>query len=554
MPEQEEMLPRLGAMALIREKLRYKILGSLFMVLFLFVVIAWLTLQYIEQPSFTKVEQISATNQLKRVLNIIESEQQNVVNWVTDWGYWDDTWEFVAGEHRTFYEDNLSEDYLGTLGLSFAVFLDRDLNVYWAEAYRSEDGRAMPVDKVLSESFSGIVPALLPKSREGVTSGFISTKAGPAIVATHTILKSSGLGRAGGFLILGKLLDETNLSKIDRQLVTKTDLLPASTTQLDQDHWQALDDLVELNKPHSIITHDDRIYALSLIRNLTGQPIGMLRVGMEREITLLGESTMQKSISLLIVAAVAILACLWFMLKIMIVTPTERLTRLVEIMRKELLSDKSGPDLRNTTKALKLWRETMSESAQRDEFGKLVHTFELFSDSLLKADPEVETTTTHDDSTDIRSKRLFLERISSQIAYARESGTRFAVLFLDLNNHYDHETGTHGYEVNPEESIAWTRAIIAEDRSTEIDEDPIKQDFIARYSHDKLAVLLTGDSIEDRAEKLIRGWLEKLADHIGSGQIERDDFTGYTLTCFPDDGDCIESMMEHSRTSLQRTG
>jgi sensor domain CHASE-containing protein len=389
-------------MAGLTEKLRYKILGSLLAVLFLFILIAWFTLRYVEQPSFIEVEQLNASDQLERVQNIIASERQNLESWVADWGYWDDSWEFVAGEHESFYEDNLSEDYLGTLGLSFAVYLDQDLNIFWAEAYASENGSSMPIERVLSDDFFERQTALLPEAREDVVSGFVDTKAGPAILATHTLLKSSGYGSAGGYLVFGKLLDETNLAKIDRQLVTNIDLVPADPGMLEDDHWQAFGELDELKKPHAIVTHDNQIFALGMLRDLSDRPIGMLRVAMERDVTRLGKSTMQKSISLLVGSSVLIMLCLWFMLKKMIVTPTERLTRLVEIMRQEMIEDGSEKDLKNTTEALRLWRDTMSQSARRDEFGKLVHAFQLFSESLHKT--EASTDETHSSSIDQSEK------------------------------------------------------------------------------------------------------------------------------------------------------
>lgn len=379
-------------MAGLTEKLRYKILGSLLAVLFLFILIAWFTLRYVEQPSFVEVERLNASDQLERVRNIIASERQNLESWVADWGYWDDSWEFVAGEHQSFFDDNLSEDYLGTLGLSFAAYLDQDLNIFWAEAYASENGSAMPIERVLSDDFFERSTALLPETREDAVSGFVDTKAGPAILATHTILKSSGYGPAGGYLIFGKLLDETNLAKIDRQLVTKIDLLPADPGLLEEDQWQAFGELADLKQPSAIVTHDDQIFALGMLRDLSDRPIGMLRVAMERDVTRLGKSTMQKSISLLVGSAVLIMICLWFLLKKMIVKPIERLTRLVEITRQEMIEEGSEKDLKNTTEALRLWRDTMSQSARRDEFGKLVHAFQLFSESLHKTNASTSDT------------------------------------------------------------------------------------------------------------------------------------------------------------------
>jgi sensor domain CHASE-containing protein len=88
--------------------LRNKIILTLLLIFTIYMVTSYLILNHTLYPAFKRLEQNAAADNLKRVQRSLALDLQHIADIATDWGYWDDAYEFVANKNQRFIESNLA--------------------------------------------------------------------------------------------------------------------------------------------------------------------------------------------------------------------------------------------------------------------------------------------------------------------------------------------------------------------------------------------------------------------------------------------------------------
>jgi diguanylate cyclase (GGDEF)-like protein len=160
----------------------------------------------------------------------------------------------------------------------------------------------------------------------------------------------------------------------------------------------------------------------------------------------------------------------------------------------------------------------------------------------LAAEAEASALARHDPLTGIANRRLFNERLTRSIAAARRSGTRAAVMSLDLNR-FKAVNDTHGHTVGDQLLVAITERLRPLVRS---------EDSFARLGGDEFALAVSGVDREHLV-RLANRIVAALDEPFDLGQVRTDIGVSVGISLFPEDGSDGEALIRKADMAMYRT-
>lgn len=193
-------------------------------------------------------------------------------------------------------------------------------------------------------------------------------------------------------------------------------------------------------------------------------------------------------------------------------------------------------------KSGEIYPKWVSISAVRDGQHQVTHYIGIFSDitERKKAEAQIEFLAYHDALTKLPNRLLARDHLEMAIAYAQRSGTKIAVLFLDLDN-FKTINDSFGHATGDALLIEVARRLRDCTRET---------DTISRQGGDEFLVLLSNvmdaDAITCVAEKI----LEQLEETINIDGKEISTSLSIGVAVYPDDGKDIDTLLQLADTAM----
>jgi sensor domain CHASE-containing protein len=123
-----------------------------------------------------------------------------------DWGYWDDTCDFVQNATPQYLEDNLEASSITALELNLMIFVDASDQIVSSSMVdlETDEEILMPeaLQTYLSEEFFSAYHAVT-----GTFQTILLLPEAPFLLAAHSILPTSLEGPACGTIVVGRYLD-----------------------------------------------------------------------------------------------------------------------------------------------------------------------------------------------------------------------------------------------------------------------------------------------------------------------------------------------------------
>ncbi|MDZ4671184.1 MAG: CHASE4 domain-containing protein [Phototrophicales bacterium] len=287
-------------------KIRLQILLIIIITLSLFLGLVYIASRATLLDNYLKLEEADARQNLTRAINGLDLQRSAFVRLNEDWSHWDDTYQFVQDGNETYRTSNLSDTTFTTIGINLVFYLD-------TAGRRVFEGAYDLINDTTSTIPASIEPYLtsegtlrqLPQDRDS-QSGFIMLPQGMMMVVSHNILTGERTGPPVGTLIWGRFVDEGFMDELRETTRLAIDIFRVQGESLPDDVVFVQADLLR-NPQQGMIQalSEEQIAAYQVIPNINGRSSIILRVVLERDIYLQGQSSIRLFSIALMVAGVA---------------------------------------------------------------------------------------------------------------------------------------------------------------------------------------------------------------------------------------------------------
>ena len=285
---------------------------------------------------FAYLEKNDAEIQVRRVVNEIANSTDKLESFITDWAFWDDTYQFLAGDNSSYVSHNLMADTFIEQQLHLMLFFDADNRLIYQQSFDLNTGKKTEPNKVIVQSV--IAARQLFDHQAGLKphAGIIMGDSAPLLVVSAPVVPSLRDRPANGTLVAGRFLDQAEMARIGDLTHLQVALYndanqPALATKGQSDLAEHEGQPITLR----IIDRANLIAATRLV-DMAGQPVARIEVSLARTMFEQGYAMWQQQILSLVVVGLAVMFVLGYLLNRLV------LHRLVAFAREVDLLSQTG--------------------------------------------------------------------------------------------------------------------------------------------------------------------------------------------------------------------
>jgi len=274
--------------------------------------------------SFSSLEEKYTGRDLTRAYHAIEDEIRRLQQVATDWGEWDDTYNFVFTHDQEYVSSNLAPSTFEALNIAFYVVQDLSGTTIVSRGLSEQDGP-------LTNAPSGLVSALTWKGKPPgeMKSGLVEWNHSAWIFAQNPVLTSHRGGPSRGTVTVLNKLDIDKLSEI-------SDLLLQNITIriLMADERSGGEYLVK-----GAEVTGGSVLASDVLHDYKGMPFLLLQVKSDRELYERGLLTRNYLFFSLLLLALCFMGVAVTLINLVVIAPLSELnTELLQVGQTGLLS------------------------------------------------------------------------------------------------------------------------------------------------------------------------------------------------------------------------
>ncbi|OPY47004.1 MAG: Bacterioopsin transcriptional activator [Methanosaeta sp. PtaU1.Bin028] len=293
--------------------LREKTLIVVGISLFLLIVILYTAAQIELMISYSNLEENVAKQDVEKALNAFEADLSSLRALARFWASRNDTISLMEGDSPSpaavkYLNEAISNESLRNVDIDLLLFM----NSYGQEVYHryldaSGEARNLPEDLPAQLILYGFCPGCLDKRSS--SSGMIILSGTPMLIVAVPIVENQEAHTSSGRVVVGRYLDSREISRLSQ--ITQLNLTVyaiSDTGRMPTDFLKILPDLLEGRLMQVQLLSQDRIGGYSILNNIYGNPLLVLRVDTPRNIYRQGMSSLTNFIILFSVAGFAFLA------------------------------------------------------------------------------------------------------------------------------------------------------------------------------------------------------------------------------------------------------
>ncbi len=303
--------------------IRSKVILIIVSVTLMIIAATYLMSNTIILSSFAEVDNVRASEDMKRVSKAIEDEIDNLNAVNSDWALWDDSYEYMSDRNEDYVQSNLVGGVFENLKLDLIVYTDESGNIVYGQAYDhikqepvSPSGDALSMFAGADSPFNG------PDSDDGSLKGVIFLDGKPAVVVANPILKSDGEGPARGTLIWARLLDEGVIRQIAANTLVEVKMQPVSNS-VPAELASVFPELSQTGKSSEV--KDNSLKTYWLLNDVYGRPAVVINTDTPRIIFQHGINSFNFFLIDLFAVSFAYCVVLYYLLGKTIISPLSQL-------------------------------------------------------------------------------------------------------------------------------------------------------------------------------------------------------------------------------------
>ncbi len=251
--------------------------------------VSWFTLK----SGFARLEHIFMQKNINRAQEIIADAGNNLAVKLADWSTWDDTYAFIEDRNETYIKSNLADSALELLFIEMMVFLDTHGNVVYFKYISHGNEASLNLPEELKFYFAEGSYFVNHQDVKSSRSGIVMLPRGPLIMASRPIITTDGKGPIRGTLVFAKYLDSAELERLGNIIKVEMVGQQIDSSELSP-YFKAAHEALLKKGLDTFIKEDNSGFmsGYSLIKDINGMPVMILRVTSLREITIFGRTVL----------------------------------------------------------------------------------------------------------------------------------------------------------------------------------------------------------------------------------------------------------------------
>ena len=321
--------------------------------------------RYYLYPKFVQLDDEQAIRNANIGLEILNNEVSVMADRPPDWGYWDDTYQFVIDKNQEYSISNLSTSTQFTLQINLFAIYDRKGKKVWSRAIDLETQKSFPLDEYEDDQLPLAHPFLSHEDSPRTRAGLMNTSRGPIFLASTPILRSDRTGPSQGTIIFGRMFDPEKIRRIATQPGLELKLVPHKLNA-DAPPLVSVEKNVDRvqHTPLKIVHNKEATQVKTTLFSIDGKPSIDMMVSMPPDISNRGMKTLNAITVAVCIAGLLLSLVLTYLLNSTITRPISRITKhLVAIGDEDNLSSRIGLD-------------------RKDEIGELANAFDAMLQRL----------------------------------------------------------------------------------------------------------------------------------------------------------------------------
>lgn len=505
-------------------KLGKKIVIAIGLVWILFFIAIYISSESFLLNSFFQLENTHAKDDAYRVQEAFLQQQILLKNFITDWGHWDDLYDFMNDKNPTFIKNNIVKSALVKLNIDYLGFIDNNHKL----VYQFKANPSIALGDHLDQSKDGI----------------IQVNDQLYFIAISDITDSYKQKESRGKIIAGRLID---LQIIDTlRMITKMDISLYTLNQIKQDSLllNIFDKLASDNRQDKLILYKNSklldVYAL--VRDYQEHPVAFFDITMPRTISAIGLKTINYYLFAIVLLAVLFSLLLFWIIDSLVINRLRKLDSTITSIKKQKQLDQrvnieSNDELSSVSTAINEMLDIIQASQET-----LEHQVEERTKELALSKERLAKLAHYDDVTLLPNRVFFNELLNKAITSAKRHKEILAILFIDLD-HFKKINDAFGHGMGDQ---------VLNKIGQRFKEVLRSEDVIARSGGDEFIILLSNIKEEKYAGFVAEKIIKSCENPIRLNELEFFIDVSIGISIFPTDGSSLEDLQKNADMAMYK--
>lgn len=242
---------------------------------------------------FLNLEIQDAQQRVNRAAAAIMHDLAQLESITADWAARDGSYNFLAGQNEGYLDASLFPQKVNNLNIQLVVMVDAQNRVAVTRSYQLETGLRIPgpedITRVLADA--GVFDRLNYQDKVAIK-GIITIEGSPMLVSAQPVTPNNPNVLSNGYIIFGRLLDNTEVGRLATLNDLLLDLRPLNDPGLPEDFQAARDTLVR----EAVATRalDEKTFAAyRILPDISGESPFILREQSLRTVYTQGQNTLR---------------------------------------------------------------------------------------------------------------------------------------------------------------------------------------------------------------------------------------------------------------------
>ncbi|MGC9089858.1 MAG: diguanylate cyclase domain-containing protein [Caldisericia bacterium] len=322
---------------------------------------------------YLKSENRYVENNIERFNSLFNQDIENLDKILSDWAYWDDTYNFIQTKNKYYIESNLVDETFENLRINYMIFLDKNLNLVYKKYYNLITSKEEDFPENLLEIINKNIKNYNVENIENFK-GILSINSEVIVFSVKTITTSDLKSPFNGYISMGYLLTPDRIWNISKLLGYPITLFSYNYKYLPKDYIIAKEKLGGTNIYINPVDNY-KINAYFTLKDIFNNNCAILRVDFPRDIYSQGRMTLNYFLIIFLIIGLTLTSVFIIILRKMVIDP---LTNTIKKMK--IIADKLDFNERLEVKG----KDEIADFSE--SFNKIIESFKEYEEKLKESE------------------------------------------------------------------------------------------------------------------------------------------------------------------------